>query len=492
MGIKFLVGIVLSWGLCGCGAKTGLEDDLAVGPTDAGPDVEPECEPGEERQTYSGPDLTENIGVCRPRIEICDEAGFFQTTQEEVLPTDEVCDRLDNDCNGRVDDFEGEVRIADGNHPSLTRTGDGYAVCWDEGPGLSCTWLDEAGNRLGDDIRVAEEGEVPMVFWNGASAGVTYQALYDAPYPVWPPTSVFFSSLSEADVQNSVRLSSADQYHNGYAGSLGWNGSEYLACWHELGYEYVDDAPGLPPGYYQRSAEQICALLDGEGNRLGENSVINFADVIYYPYFGVVEQSSPVWNGTGWGLCIDGVQMELRSTSWDLYCGRLSASGNREGDWHWITHFGDRDDAGFYETSPNLLIGDENRLLFWSSPDTNQISGSWLNSNLEQTASDFTVVGSVSESGQWRLSDNQAGVWTGNRFGLALADRTPDGHMVFLSVLRPNGEVAESEFVSNSGDDRSAIPVVAWNSEERTFGVAWETDRPAGSEINFRRICVPQ
>lgn len=63
-----------------------------------------ECKPGATQPCYSGPSGTEGVGICQSGTQTCQSDGTWGTTcQGEVLPTQEVCNNLDDDCNGVVD-----------------------------------------------------------------------------------------------------------------------------------------------------------------------------------------------------------------------------------------------------------------------------------------------------------------------------------------------------------------------------------------------------
>jgi hypothetical protein len=84
------------------------------GATDAVPEtcnnVDDNCngtiDDGVTQACYTGAPSTSGIGICHPGTSTC-AAGAFGACAGEVLPSTELCNNLDDDCNGSVDDAPG-------------------------------------------------------------------------------------------------------------------------------------------------------------------------------------------------------------------------------------------------------------------------------------------------------------------------------------------------------------------------------------------------
>lgn len=75
-----------------------------------------DCEEGRARPCYSGPAGTSGIGLCRDGIQRCVDGSWESQCLAEVVPEEERCDQVDNDCDGTVDE---EVRNACGGCAKL-------------------------------------------------------------------------------------------------------------------------------------------------------------------------------------------------------------------------------------------------------------------------------------------------------------------------------------------------------------------------------------
>jgi hypothetical protein len=76
---------------------------------------------------YTGPGGTSGIGACHPGVQTC-AAGTFGACANEVVPTAEICNGVDDDCNGAVDDGPGGLPITQSCYSGAAGTA-GVGTC---------------------------------------------------------------------------------------------------------------------------------------------------------------------------------------------------------------------------------------------------------------------------------------------------------------------------------------------------------------------------
>lgn len=74
------------------------------------------CFLGETQTCYDGDASQIGVGICLAGTKTCDASqGTFGACVGQVLPAAEICDSLDNDCNGNVDDGLGTISCGKGS-----------------------------------------------------------------------------------------------------------------------------------------------------------------------------------------------------------------------------------------------------------------------------------------------------------------------------------------------------------------------------------------
>ena len=80
------------------------------------------CEPGEIRYCWTGAPTNYDVGICEPGLQECVaidlDIGMWGECEDETFPADEICDGYDNDCDGETDEDQGVTNCGMGicNH----------------------------------------------------------------------------------------------------------------------------------------------------------------------------------------------------------------------------------------------------------------------------------------------------------------------------------------------------------------------------------------
>ena len=111
-------------------------DNNCNGRPDDGLGVQCQCQEGTTQPCYSGPLATSGIGACRRGTQRCVQGSFGACTGE-VLPTAEICNGVDDNCDGLADNVP---HVGEACHEGIGAcASDGVLACGNAAPNPVCS-----------------------------------------------------------------------------------------------------------------------------------------------------------------------------------------------------------------------------------------------------------------------------------------------------------------------------------------------------------------
>jgi len=414
--------------------------------------------------------------------EICDgiDNDCDGRIDDNLIGVAEVCDGLDNNCDGVVDNegacslpcqslqkIGGDAQETSGALGPRTRstiwTGTGYAVAWSDSRDgddeeIYLARLSGSGAKIGSDVRVTHapfQSILPRLAWTGTEYGLVWQDARDSTTALDGHWEVYFARLSADGVKTSedVRITNSvdDLLPDSSEPAIAWTGSEYGIAW--VG------ASGGRQIYFTR--------LDPSGGRL-----LSPVRVTLPPANAL--HPAIVWTGSEYGL----VWVDYRNGSTlDIHFVRLDASGARIGAETLVSTVPDDIDA-----APSLT---------WTGSEYGIVWRDQRMGNPEIFLARLTATG-VKIGDDTRVttdpgrSDLPSVVWTGSQYGISFVDDREGNNEVYLSLVDGTGVKAGPDLRVTSTPGYSGDVALTWTGNE--FGVAWREPVLGNNEVFFTRL----
>ena len=415
---------------CDCGGSR-LKQVEQVQPYDAGSCVDrgdcPGCNPTAEvcngvDDDCDGvidndlPRLRCGLGACEREMPSCLSGG--PATCTPFSPSAETCNGVDDDCNGTVDDNLMPQACGVGECAAVqTSCANGTPqACMPGAPGTEvCNGKDDNCDGTVDEGLITNTTGDLRITNNPASSDFVYIGKSDTGFGVvWQdkrdgaPGQIYFAGLSARGARTAVsdtRVSNTSGASTHPA--LAWNGQSW-------GLVYADDAGGADTQLYFRA---LSATGQPQGAALKLTTTSGDSD---WPDL--------VWTGQSYALAWD--DQRAGAGKHDIYFQRLDRNGAKLGGEVRVT----TDPAR--QSSPILK-------------------------------------------------------WNGSNFGVVWTDyRNAGNREIYFRRLGADGAPAGAETRLTNDPADSAWPDVAWNDADREWAVVWHDTRDGNAEVYFARLDV--
>jgi hypothetical protein len=384
----------------------------------------------------------------------------------------EICDGLDNNCDGLVDNNgacggrceamqaigpDARVTTAPGLswEPSIAWTGSQYGIAWEDfrdgDSEIYLARLSASGTRIGGDIRITQaplDSRAPRIVWDGSGYGIVWADWRNSPSALDGRVEVYFARLDPAGnkIGTDVRIT---QLAGVTSTDIAWNGSEYGIVWSASGLIYA-------------------TRLSAAGQKIG-------ADVrISDPPGGFIHPRI-VWTGSEYGIAY---------TNWtspeQVRFARLNGSGIVLARDLLVTTTSFESDG---PTPTTLAWTGTEYGIVWRDlriPGNPELFFARLNGSGAKIGGDVRVTNNPSDVRRPSL------VWTGLEYAVAWPDNRDGNFEIYLARLDATGTKAGADIRVTVDAGYSDHPALAWTGAD--FGVAWRDDRTGDSEVFFARF----
>lgn len=382
--------------------------------------------------------------------------------------TPELCDGVDNNCDGATDEYPAEVACADASDctedvclfglcQNVARDRDGDTYADDLCGGADCNDLNPAvWEHTFDEYQIGyETGQVldPSFAWTGSEVGIAWSDDY-----YYGNLEIYFSRVDGmlgVIGSRRIRITTASSRYDRQP-SLVWTGREYGLAW-------SDQYSGGGDIYFTR--------IDAMGAKIG-------GDVLLAENVGSLLNSAPslAWTGYEYGVAY----IDKRSTG-DVYFARLTASGLEIGSEAPLVV-----DAA-EDHDPSLVWTGTEYGLSWTevSPPDSEIHFGRFTSTGSPIGSAIVVATFPSV---WNAPTTLT--WNGSFFVLMWPGYTGDHEELYFTRIGADGTELGSaiQITASDSSHNNSKPVSVW-SGARGYGVLWQENLVSSSGVlRFLRL----